>query len=159
MTDINPPAVTMTAIGNGRKITLNRIGLPALLIFHGRNTSEAVRSVNGPVRDEYPSAEQLLVISIADLHVVPGLLRGVVQAFIKDAYEEAIQELPQGWEPIDYLLILPDWDGKVTKAFQMKNTDGKAGLAVLDGNAKVLGTYQGDNLANQALKLLEKAMI
>ena len=150
------PSVTLTSIGSGRKVKLDSIGVPAVLIFHGRNTSDAVRAVNGPVRDRYPGASSLLVASVADLHSAPRLLRGVVEAFIKDAYEEAVQELPEGWKPYDYLLILPDWDGKVTRAVGLDNTYRTAGVIVLDSQGIIIGVYQGKNLVSQTLALLEK---
>lgn len=159
MTEIKAPAVTLTAIGNNRKITLNKIGTPAVLLFHGRNTAEASRKVNGPVRDRFPEASQLLVASIMDLHIAPRLLRGVVEAFIRDAYEEAIQELPNGWTPQEYLLLLPDWDGKLTKSFGFKDTDRNAGVALLDADGRIVGTYQGNDLINQTLALLEQIEI
>jgi hypothetical protein len=154
MSITNVPAVTIAAIGSGRKVTLNKIGVPAVLIFHGRGTAEAARQVNGPVRDRYPESNSLLVASITDLHTVPGLLRGVVRAFIQDAYEEACRELPAGWSPEEYLLLLPDWDGKITRAFGMKDIEKNAGVAVLDKMGAVIGTYQGKDLANQTLQLL-----
>ncbi len=156
MTDLKAPGVTLTSIGNNRKITINKIGIPAVLLFHGRNTADVSRRVNGPVRDRYPDASQLMVASIMDLHIAPRLLRGVVEAFIRDAYEEAILELPNGWTPQEYLLLLPDWDGKVTKSFGFKDTDRNAGVAVLDAEGMVIGTYQGNDLVNQTLALLEQ---
>lgn len=156
MSATKAPSITISAIGNGRKVILNQIGLPALLIFHGRNTASAARDINGPIRDIYPSASELFIASITDLHIAPRMLRGVVEAFIRDAYEEAVQELPEGWSPRDYLLLLPDWDGKITKYFGFDNTDRQAGLAVLDSQANLLGTYQGRNLVDNALELLKK---
>jgi hypothetical protein len=150
------PAVTLTAIGSNRKITLNKIGAPAVLIFHGRNTAEVSEKLNGPLRDRYPEASDLLVASILDLHVAPRLLRGVVEAFIRDAYEEACQKLPDYWPPRDYLLLLPDWDGKLTRAFGFKDTDKAAGVAVLNHQGRVIGTYQGADLVEKTLSLLDK---
>ncbi len=158
MTNQKAPAFTLTSIGSGRKVSLNKIGVPALLIFHGRQTSEAARTVNGPVRDRYPDPSNLLVASVADLHSVPRLLRGVVEAFISDAYEEASQELPEGWTARDYLLILPDWDGKVTRAFGLSHTDRIAGVAVVDSQGDIVGVYQGRDLVVQAQSLLESVL-
>lgn len=156
MTIEKMPSITLTSIGSGRKVKLDKIGTPAVLIFHGRNTSEAARTVNGPVRDRYPDASRLLVASVADLHSVPRLLRGVVEAFISDAYEEASQELPEGWKSYDYLLILPDWDGKVTRAVGLDHTDRTAGVVVLDSQGNITGVYQGRDLIGQTLVLLNK---
>lgn len=159
MPEIKTPAVTLTAIGSGRKVSLNQIGFPALLIFHGRNTAEASQKVNGPVRDKYPLASSLLVASIMDLHIAPRLLRGVVEAFIRDAYEEACKKLPNGWTPREYLLLLPDWDGSLTKNFGFKDTDRTAGVVVLDRQGKVVGAYQGKDLTAQAMAMLKKVEV
>jgi hypothetical protein len=156
MPEIKTPAITVTAIGTGRKITLNKIGTPALFIFHGRNTAEASRDINGPVRDRFPEASKLLIATVMDLHATPRLLRGVVEAFIRDAFEDAIKELPKGWTAREYLLLLPDWDGSLTKNFGIKDPDKVVGLAVLDRQAKVVGVYQGKDFVNQALALLDK---
>lgn len=156
MPEIKTPTVTLTAISTGRKVTLNKIGAPALLIFHGRNTAEASKKINGPVRDRYPKASSLLIATIVDLHSTPRLLRGVVEAFIRDAVEEGIKELPKGWNARDYLLLFPDWDGRLTKSFGIKDPEKVVGLVVLDSQAKVVGIYQGKDLVNQALALLDK---
>ncbi len=153
---LKAPGITLTAIGSGRRITLNQIDSPAVLLFHGRNTAEASKSVNGPLRDRYPEASALLIASIMDLHIAPKLLRGMVESFIKDAYEEACQELPAKWPARDYLLLLPDWDGKITKAFGFSDTDKTAGVAVLNANAELVGIYQGKDLVAQTLALLDK---
>jgi hypothetical protein len=159
MPEYKTPPVTLTAIGTGRKITLNKIGTPALLIFHGRNTAEASRNINGPVRERYPQASNLLVASVMDLHIAPRLLRGVVEAFIRDAFEEASKELPKGWTARDYLILLPDWDGSLTKNYGFKDPDKNVGLVVLDRQANVVGVYQGKDLVPQALAMLEKVKV
>lgn len=156
MPEFKTPAVTLTAIGSGRKIILNKIGTPAVLIFHGRGNSEASQDVNRPVRDKYPDASDLLVASILDLHIAPRLLRGVVEAFIRDAYEDACKKLPDGLLPRDYLILLPDWDGKLSKSFGLKDTDRQAGVVVLDSQANVVGVYQGKDLAAQTMALIKK---
>jgi hypothetical protein len=159
MPEIKTPAVTLTAIGSGRKVTLNQIGIPALLLFHGRSNAEASQNVNAPVRDKYPLASTVLVATVMDLHIAPRPLRGVVEAFIRNAYEEACQKLPTGWSPRDYLLLLPDWDGSLTKKFGFKDTDHTAGVVVLDRQGKVVGAYQGKDLAAQALAMLKKVEV
>jgi len=152
------PPLTITAVGSGRKVTLNKIGIPAVLIFHGRSSVEASKAVNTPVRELIPEASKLLVITVMDLHHTPRLARGLVEAFIRDAYEDACEQLPKGWNPRDYLVLLPDWDGQISKGFGLKGTDRNAGVAVLDGNGNIVGVYQGKDLATQTLAMLDKAM-
>jgi hypothetical protein len=54
------------------------------------------------------------------------------------------------------LLLAPDWDGKLTKSFGFSNTNKIAGVAVVDRQGKVIGTYQGKNLTEQTLSMLDK---
>jgi hypothetical protein len=157
MPGLKTPTVTLTAIGSERKIALNNIGIPAVLIFHGRNNASASEAINGPVREKYPSASSVLVATIMDLHIAPRLLRGVVEAFIRNAYEDACKKLPKDMAPRDYLVLLPDWDGKLTKHFGFKDTDHQAGVVVLDRQGNVIGVYQGKDLVVQTLALLKKA--
>lgn len=156
MAEIKTPNVTITAFGSGRKISLTQIKSPAVLIFHGRGNSDASEVVNTSVRDKYPKASSVLVATIMDLHIAPRLLRGVVEAFIDNAYNEACKKLPKGWTPREYLLLLPDWDGKLTKSFGIQNSDHTAGVAVLDSAGKIVGIYQGKNLAAECMALLAK---
>ena len=53
-------------------------------------------------------------------------------------------------------MILPDWDGSLTKALGLKDTGKTAGLAVLDTQGNVIGTYQGNEPESHALELLKK---
>jgi hypothetical protein len=154
MPKITVPAITLTSIGSGRKFTLNKIGIPALLIFHGRSTVEASEKINGPVRERYPDATRLLVATIMDLHIAPRLLRGVVEAFIRGAYEDGVKKLPKGWKASDYLVLFPDWDGSLTKAFAFKDTDHIAAVAVLDRQGNVAGAYQGKDYVAQTMAFL-----
>jgi len=155
MPAVKAPALTITAVGSGRKIILNKIGTPAVLIFHGRSSVEASRAVNTPVRDLIPEATRLLVITVMDLKGTPRLARGLVEAFIRDAYEEACKQLPKGWNPWDYLILLPDWDGQISKGFGLKDVGRNAGVAVLDGEGNIVGVYQGKDLAAQTLRMIE----
>lgn len=156
MAEIKTPNVTLTAVGSKRKITLTNIGTPAVFIFHGRGNAEASEIVNTSIRDKYPNASSVLVGTIMDLHIAPRLLRGVVEAFIKNAYEDACKKLPKGWPPSEYLLLFPDWDGKLTKSFGIHNSDHTAGVAVLDRAGLVVGVYQGKDLGAKTLALLAR---
>lgn len=44
------PDVTLTAAGSGREVNLRQIGVPAILVFHGQDTSDAALEVNKAVR-------------------------------------------------------------------------------------------------------------
>jgi hypothetical protein len=74
---------------------------------------------------------------------------------MRESYDKASQSIPQGQNPQDYVIILPDWDGKATQGFGLGDTSKVVGLAVLDEKGGVVGTYQGSEPELNALKLLQ----
>jgi hypothetical protein len=62
-----------------------------------------------------------------------------------------------GVDPADYVLILPDWDGSVTKTFGLKDTNKTAALAILTAAGNLIDTYQGEFAEANALAFLKKA--
>jgi prolycopene isomerase len=155
------PAVTLKAAGSGREVTLNAIGKRSVLIFHTADTAEDAERINQAVRavDEYQACESVTIINVVDLHSVPKLFRSFAEKSMRESYDKASKSIPQGQDPQDYVIILPDWDGKATKGFGLGDTSKVVGLAVLDAQGGVVGTYQGDEPELHALKLLQKVSI
>ncbi len=75
---------------------------------------------------------------------------------MRESYDKASKSIPQGQDPQDYVIILPDWDGSVTKACGLGDTSKVVGLAVLDAQGGIVGTYQGSEPELHALELLQK---
>jgi prolycopene isomerase len=152
------PSATLKAAGSGREVTLTDIGKPAVLLFHTADTAEDAERINQAVRGvkEYQPSESVTIANVVDLHSVPKLFRSFAEKSMRDSYTKAGSGLPQGEKPQDYVIILPDWDGSVTKGFGLSDTSKTVGLAVLDGNGGVVGTYQGSEPESHALELLKK---
>lgn len=151
------PAVTLEAIGHGRKLTLDALGVPALLIFVARETSDAASPVVQSIRDTYPMASQLLIANVADVRGIPRLVRKVAQTLMKSSYNNAVERLAEGRTPEDYVLILPEWDGALMKPLGIEDVTKTIAVAVIDASGGVVGTYQGDDVTAGALALLEQA--
>lgn len=58
-------------------------------------------------------------------------------------------------DPADYLIILPDWDGWVSREYGARNTGRAAALAVLDEGSNFILSYQGERLVEAVLGALE----
>ena len=146
----------MKAIGSNREVNLNAIGRPAVLIFHTAETAEDAQRINQAVRgtQEYKSFESVLIANVVDLHSVPKLFRSFAEKSMRDSYVKAGGSLPQGETPQDYVIILPDWDGTVTKAFGLKDTNKMASAVILDASGNIVGVYQSGDLTSQALQQL-----
>ena len=147
---------TLKAAGSGREVTLNSIGKPAVLLFHTADTAEDAQRINQAVRavDEYQACTSITIANVVDLRSVPKLFRGFAEKSMRESFDKASKSVPQGEDPQDYVIILPDWDGKATKGFGLEDTGKVVGLAVLDAQGSMVGTYQGDEPERHALELL-----
>jgi phytoene desaturase len=150
----------MKAIGSGRELILNSIGKRSVLLFHTADTAEDAERINQAVRavDVYQACTFITIANIVDLHSVPKLFRGFAEKSMRESFDKASKSIPQGQDPQDYVIILPDWDGKATKCFGLGDTSKVVGLAVLDEQGGVVGTYQGNEPESHVLELLQKGL-
>jgi hypothetical protein len=150
--------ITLTAVGSQRRLSLHAPGAPLVLIFHGREHSEISRQVNDALRRRYYAASELIVATVVDLSIAPRLLRRVIEPFLTAAYQDAARQLKPDMPPEDYLLILPDWDGRVGRALRIVDPNRVPGVAVLDRFGGLVGRRQGGDLPAYAIRLAEQAM-
>lgn len=153
------PDFRLTAIKTNQPISPKACaGRPLGLVFHGQHTVQAVVDINTAVRPLYPQPSQVTLASVVDLSAVPRLLHRMVQPFLERAYDEAASHIPEGYEPADYVFLLPDWDGRTSKAFNVKHADKTAAIVVIDGAGNVVGSYQGPEPGPATLRLVQQAM-
>ena len=153
-------AVTLQSAGSGRRITLNAIGIPAVLLFHTQDTAEQAAKINSALRsmDKYRATDRLLIANVVDLRSVPKLFRNIAEKAMKDSYKQAVAALPQDSCPEDNVIILPDWDGHITKSLELKDVSKTAGVVVVNDKGCIVGKYQGSESESHALALLEKTL-
>lgn len=153
------PDFTLTAVKSGLEISLRSCaGMVLGLVFHGRETVQAVVEINTAVRPVYPEPKPVVLVSVIDLSVVPRFLQRAVKPMLEQAYDQAAREIPKGYNPVDYVFLLPDWNGSVTKTFKAKGTDKAAAIVVIDPAGRVTGSYQGPQPGDAALALVRKAL-
>lgn len=151
------PDVSMKAIGHGRVMNLGQLGMPAVLLFVGRETSGQASPIVNAIRDAYPDPKQVAVCNIADVRGIPKLVRKPVELLMKSSYKDAVENLEPGRAAEDYVLILPDWDGQVYEAAGIENVSKELALAVVAADGRIVGTHQGDGAAGRAVELLASA--
>ncbi|AHY47813.1 AhpC/TSA family [Rubrobacter radiotolerans] len=150
------PFFSTIASGSGRRVSLRSCaGRPLVLVFHGRENAEVVQRVNRALRERYPRAEELTVASVIDLSFVPPLYWGVASMELDRAFRQAAAELPDGVDPKDYVVILPDWTGSTTRKYRARGARHEAVSVVVDADSTVLGTVEGDDPAEPILAALE----
>ena len=127
-----------------------------VLLFQDEATADAARLVNEAVRGVYEDSEDMLVASVADMSGVPRFMRKMSKNMLLRAYEEAAENIPEGFDPADYIILLPDWNGQVFKAFEAGDVSRKALMVIIDHEGKIVLKKRGGNLGKAALEELDK---
>lgn len=151
------PDFDLLAAGSGRRVSLaGNDGRPVVLIFHLQGTVPTAREINRAVRERYPSPDEVLVASIIDLSIVPPVYWITVGLVLSQAYQQAAAELPPDTDPAEYIVILPDWNGRASRAYDARRTNRAAAIVVVDGNSNVAGSYQGERPVEAVLDVLDR---
>ena len=152
------PAVTLKAIGHGRQLTFNALGVPAVLICVARETSDQAPAVVTAVREKYATVDEVLIANIADTRAFPRLIRKVAEQIMKSSYNDAVKNLMLGRKPEDYVLIVPDWDGALLKPLGIDDVTKTIAVAVISRSGDIVGVYQGDDPGAHVLEMLARSM-
>jgi len=155
-TDARLPGVTLTAAGSGREVFLGSGQVPLVLVFHGQDTAEAAFQVNKAVRKIHPGADSVVIASVIDLRSFPGMFHGMVKPALERAYFKAAGKVPEGRDPADYVILLPDWDGAVHDAVGVQDSTQQAAVIVAEPGGRIVGRDQGENLGDAALLALDR---
>ena len=148
------PDATFTAVVSGREISLRETGIPLVLIFHAQDTARDALEVNLAVRGVHPDPAEVMVASVIDLRSFPSMFRGMVKSELEKAYHNAAGRLPEGADPADHVVLLPDWDGSIFDSVGIKNANDQAAVVVADRQGMVLCQVQENDLGAQALDAL-----
>ena len=138
-------------------MTFNALGKPAVLVCVARETSDQAPAVSNAVRGKYATADEVMIINLADTRPFPRLIRKVAEQIMKSSYNDAVKNLQPGRKPEDYVLIVPDWDGDVLKPLGLDDVSKTIAVAVIDARGNLVGVYQGEEAPAQALAMLERA--
>jgi hypothetical protein len=149
------PDFKLNAVSSDRIVTPAALrGMPALLLFHNHVTAGAAQEVQGAVRDRYQAADRPFLASVVDLSAVPRFMRPLASAAMSSGYKQAEKMLPAELSPVDYVVILPDWSGSVTRSFGVDNVGEAPALIYVDDAGMVRDRYQGSALGENALRML-----
>ncbi len=150
------PDFDLLAAGSGRRVRLrDQAGRKVVLIFHLQGTAPTARQLNRAIRERFPDPKEVLVASVIDLSIVPPVYWMTVGLVLGSAYEQATRELPSDVDPAEYLVILPDWGGRVGRDYGVRNTGRAAAIVVVDEDSEVIGSYQGERPVGAVLGMLE----
>ena len=148
------PAVTLTAVVSDQEITLDSIGRPAVLIFHGQDTAAEAMAVNNTVRAVFPHPDVVLIASIIDLRQFPSMFHGMVKPELEKAYHKTAGKLAAEADAPALVVLLPDWKGAAHDACGVENSTREAAVVVADAQGQILTRAQGSELGAAALAAL-----
>ena len=150
------PGFDLLAAGSGRRVSLQaNDGRPLVLIFHLQGTAPTAREINHAVRGRYPSPDEVLIASVIDLSIVPPVYWMTVGLVLGQAYEKTATELPLDADPAEYIVILPDWGGRVSRAYGARR-ERAATIVVVDKDSNIVSFYQGERPVEAVLEILER---
>jgi hypothetical protein len=139
-----------------RRVSLEGVkGRKTVLVFHLQGTAPTAREINHAVRERFPSPDDVLVTSVVDLSIVPPVYWLSVSLVLNTAYATATAELPPNADPADYVVILPDWNGRVSREYGARDTGRAAVVVVVDEDSNVAVAYRGEHPVETVLKALE----
>ena len=155
--DDRAPDFYLIAAGSGRRVRLRELaGRKVVLVFHLQGTAPTARAMNRAVRERFPDPEEVFIASVIDLSIVPQLYWMTVGLVLNSAYEQAARELPPDVDPAEYLVILPDWGGRVSSDYGVRNTGRAAAIVVVDEDSNVTLSYQGERPVEAVLGALRE---
>jgi hypothetical protein len=142
----------MTAVVSERRIGLPQLqGQVLVLLFHDANSTHVIEPVNAAVRQALYDGETVLVASVVNLKAVPRLLRPMVTKIVEKAYHDATSHVPDHMDSADYIVILLDWDGQLTRKYGVGR---QPTVVVVDQEGDVATHHAGDDLAGAVMEIL-----
>jgi len=150
------PDFDLLAAGSGRRVGLrDLVGRKVVLVFHLQGTAPTARGINRAVRARFPDPAEVFIASVIDLSVVPPFYWMTVGLVLGNAYEQVTRELHPDVDPADYLVILPDWGGRVSRDYGVRNTGRAAAIVIVDRDSNITVSYQGERPVEAVLEALE----
>jgi hypothetical protein len=161
MTAAQAPNFTLKHIA-GHPVSLSDSrGRYTLLLFSGRESAEQAREIGWAIRDVH-GVETVQIVTVLDLSEVSRMMysfaRGRVQVGYDDLVNETIERFQaRGWaipdNIADIVVVLPDWDGKVTTSYGISGTSEQAIAVLVGADGTFLGQATGPDASKQILAL------
>ena len=114
-------------------------------------------ALEAAVRTRWPSAGDVLVADVVDLHKVPSMFRRVAEGVLQKEHRQAVDALSPGLDPYDHVVLLPDWNGAVAKALGLEDPTQQLGWAVINPAGEVLAAASGSGTDSSLIQAIETA--
>ena len=151
------PFFQLTSVATNREVGIP-ISQPSVLVllFQAEETADAARRVNEAIRRVHDASEDLIVASIINLSGVPRFMRKMGEKMLALSYKKAANAFPDGYDPAEYIVLLPDWSGEVFRHFEVGDVTKKAVMIIVDHDGNIVFKRRGGNLGKAAIAELDK---
>lgn len=147
------PFFRLTAVYTGHPTSPDQYrGRPVLLVFSDHQTVRSTQELVKSVRRRYDDPRQLIILNVVDMRAVPRLMRGTARRIMNRLYEQVARQIPKQYVPQEHLIILPDWEGKACRAYQVPDISRHLALVFLDAEGQVYSTYYGPDSGETAVR-------
>ena len=133
-------------------------GRPLAVLFHGRENQDEARGVLQVIRNKWPSAETLVTVNLIDVSMFPRVMRRLVNFDLTNVYDAEVANLPGRFDPESHIVIVPDFDGKMTKAWGVSDAATVVSAAVVDSDWKIRARARGAAVESVVMRALAEAL-
>lgn len=129
-------------------------GRPVAVLFHGRENQDEARGVIQVIRNKWPWAHTLVTVNLVDVSMFPRVMRKLVNYDLTQAYSTEEANLPGQYDAESHIVIVPDYDGKITKAWGIADAAAVVSAAVVDSAGRIRARARGAAVESVVMRTL-----
>jgi hypothetical protein len=152
--DIKEPAFSTRLVPDRTWIA----GRPVAVLFHGRENQDEARGIIQVIRNKWRNAETLVTVNLVDVSMFPRLMRKLVNFDLGKVFDAEETNLPDDLDPESHIVIVPDFDGKMTKAWGVSEAATVVSGIVVDSDGQICARASGPEVESVVMRALADAL-
>jgi hypothetical protein len=133
-------------------------GRPLAVLFHGRENQDEARGILQVIRNKWRDAETLVTVNLVDVSMFPRLMRKLVNFDLGKVFDAEQANLPDDLDPESHIVIVPDFDGKMTKAWGVSEAATVVSGIVVDAGGQIRARASGPEVESVMMRALADAL-
>ena len=148
--DIREPAFSTRLLADRAWVA----GRPLVVLFYSRENQDDARGATQVIRNKWRDAQTLVTINLIDLSMFPRLLRKLVNSDLSKAFDVEAANLPGDLDPESHIVIVPDFDGKMTQAWGVSDAAQVVNAVVVDSQWRICARARGAEVEPVVMRAL-----
>ncbi|MGD0603318.1 MAG: hypothetical protein ABSA53_06925 [Streptosporangiaceae bacterium] len=129
-------------------------GRPLVVLFYSRENQDDARAVTQVIRNKWRDAQDLVTINLIDLSMFQRLVRKLVNSDLTKAFDVEVANLPGDLDPESHIIIVPDFDGKMTRAWGVSDAAQVVNAVVVDAQWRICARARGAEVESVVMRAL-----